>query len=90
MGEYFVRANSFAAPFVSDTSTGYSEGDTPSAAMLALVEGYSHPCHLYAADLYASADDFHKGCPALVSWRSNRERDNPQSGRLTVIGTNDD
>lgn len=71
MNEYFVRANSFAAPIVSDTSTGYQEGDTAEAAMLAFVEGYSHPSRLYSANLYASADDFHKGRPTLVEWMSN-------------------
>lgn len=60
MPKYFVFANSFAAPFFSDPSTGYTTGDTPEDALRSFAESYNHPYGLYAAVLYESADAYHK------------------------------
>ena len=71
MREFFVVANSFAAPFFSDTSTEFVKGEKPELALLSFVEGYSHPCGLYSAALYANANAYHKGEVPLASWLSN-------------------
>lgn len=71
--EYFVVANSNAAPFVSDQSTGFVTGNSPEGALLHFAYTYRHPCGLYAADLYADATAYHKGAKPLASWRCNRE-----------------
>jgi hypothetical protein len=70
--EFFIRANSFAAPFFSDESTHYVEADTPEAALEALAADYSHPAGLYAAVAYATADAFHKGEEPLAQWLCNK------------------
>ncbi len=66
--EYFVVANSFAAPFVSDTSTSYIKGTSPENAMSRFIELYKHPAKLYAANLYKNADDYHKGKTPLAQF----------------------
>lgn len=63
-------ANSFAAPFVSDRSTGYIEAADPARALDELRESYDHPCGLYVALIYASADDWHKDAGPLARWLS--------------------
>lgn len=73
MPEFFIRANSFAAPFFSDESTGYIEARTPEDALLGYAESYSHPAGLYAALCYASADAMHKGEEPLARWLCNHE-----------------
>lgn len=72
MSEYFIDARSFAAPFVSDSSTHYVTADSPQAALEKFAKQYRHPCGLYAADCYARADDLHKGRKALARWLCNR------------------
>ena len=42
--------------------------------MLAFKTKYSHPCGLYAATAYASADAFHKGEKPLAKWLCNHEQ----------------
>jgi hypothetical protein len=81
--EYFIRAASFAAPFVSDESTDYVEADTPEEALLAFVERYKHPMGLYSADAYASADAYYKDQPRLARWLCNKQRvlDEATSGK---------
>jgi hypothetical protein len=74
MNEYFIIANSFAAPFVSDTSEGYETGNNAKEALRKYVEKYTHPAGLYSARCYASADDYHKGKPFLAEYLSNHER----------------
>ena len=73
MTEYFVTANSFAAPFFSDESTGFTKGENPEEALLNFVETYNHPCGLFAAVLYASADAYHKNHKPLAKWLCNKE-----------------
>lgn len=71
--EFFIHAGSFAAPFVSDTSTSYVEAESPGAALEKFAAGYSHPAGLYAALCYASADAYHKGADPLATWLCNHE-----------------
>lgn len=74
MPEYYIEANSFAAPFFSDPSHAYVEGNTPSAALLKFAANYKHPCGLYAANAYTSADARNKGEGPLAQWQSNAAR----------------
>jgi hypothetical protein len=73
MTEYFVVADSFAAPFFSDQSERYVEGENPHAALEQFAADYAHPCGLYSANLYASADAYHKKAEPLARWRCNHE-----------------
>lgn len=75
MTEYFIFANSFAAPFFSDQSTAYRKADDPVQALNDFAADYKHPCGLYAAVAYASADAYHKGAKALATWLCNHERE---------------
>ena len=70
MREYFVVMNSFGYPF-SDTEEKFIKGNTQLKAMELAVKEYAHPCKLYAADLYASSDDYHKGKKRLANYLSN-------------------
>ena len=71
MKEYFVVANSFAAPFFSYKTTGFVEGATPQSALLSYAESYTHPAGLYAAAIYDSATAYHKQETPLARWLSN-------------------
>ena len=73
MPEYFVIANSFAAPFFSDTSEAFVMGSTPEEALASFVRNYDHPCGLYAAMLYADATAYHKKQNPLLKWLCNHE-----------------
>ena len=73
--EYFVVANSYAAPFFSDLSEKYVEGETPMEAMKKFIEEYTHPCGLYAADVYTNADAYYKRQGALVRVINKYKRD---------------
>lgn len=68
--EFFIHANSFAAPFVSEETTRYVQGEDASSAL----EAYGRVYKPYAADVYASADAFHKREKPLARWRSNKAR----------------
>lgn len=46
---YQYETNSFAAPFVSDSDSGFIEATDPMAALRMVVHNYDHPCGLYAA-----------------------------------------
>jgi hypothetical protein len=71
MTEWFVVAASFAAPFISDPSTHFVTAASPEAALEQLTLEYRHPAGLYAAQVYASAEAFHKGFKPLATWLSN-------------------
>lgn len=81
MREYFIVANSFAAPFVSDESTHFLMADSPADALTNFADHYKHPCGLYSAGVYESADAFHKNAEPLARWLSNHaqtiEQTNP-------------
>lgn len=75
MNTYFITARSFAAPFCSDTSEKYVEALDSADALVRFAAGYSHPCGLYAAECWNSADHAH-GAPGqpkepLARWESN-------------------
>ena len=72
MSEYYIEANSFAAPFFSDQSNAYVEADTPDQALISFADKYTHPCGLYAAVAYTSADARNKGEKPLARWLSNQ------------------
>ena len=73
--EYFIRANSFAAPFFSDDSSEYVTAATPEEALKTFAKEYAHPCGLYAAVCYDSADAYHKGKEPLARWLCNHEQE---------------
>lgn len=74
MTEYFIVANSFAAPFVSDDSTGFVTALTAADALVDFARTYSHPAGLYAAAAYASATAYHKHEKPLAQWLCNHEQ----------------
>lgn len=75
MKEYFIFASSFAAPFVSDTSTHFHKGESAGHALNDFAaNGYKHPAGLYAAAAYDSADAYHRHGPILARWLSNHAR----------------
>ena len=69
--EFFIVANSFAAPFVSDQSTGYAQGETASEALESFAVAYKRPAGLYAAIAYDNADSYHKSGPIRARWSCN-------------------
>jgi hypothetical protein len=72
--EFFIQANSFAAPFFSDTSWEFVTAETPEAALESFAANYEHPCGLYAAACYESADAYHKNPrEPLARWLCNHE-----------------
>ena len=75
MAEYFIVANSFAAPFLSDTSHEFETGPDARAALESFAKRYKHPCGLYAAAAYESAEAYHKGGKILARWLSNHARE---------------
>jgi hypothetical protein len=72
MFEYFIMANSFAAPFCSDDSTEYVNASTPNNALTKFAASYRHPAGLYSAVCYKSADDYYKKRDPLAKWLCNR------------------
>jgi len=69
--EYYIFAQSFAAPFVSDDSEKYVEAEDEVEALTRFVDSYSHPMGLYSAVIYASHRDHVKRKKPLASWWSN-------------------
>lgn len=70
---YFVVTNSFAAPFCSDTGTGFVDADTPEQALYQAAATYTHPARLYAALAYTDANAYHRGEKPLAKWLCNHE-----------------
>lgn len=75
MKEYFIVANSFAAPIVSDRSTSYVKSADPKEALRQFKANYDHPCGLYAVNVYGSADDYHKEKEPLCQWLCNKAKE---------------
>jgi hypothetical protein len=73
MKEFFICANSFAAPFVSDESTHFVEADSAEKALEKFAAEYDHPCGLFSAQAYQNADAFHKNKKPLAQWLCNHE-----------------
>lgn len=85
--EYFIEANSFAAPFFSDTSSRFIIAESPADALLSFKEEYTHPCGLYAAVCYEDANAKHKGRKPLAKWVSNAataHQGEPKEGRVII------
>lgn len=72
--EFFIVANSNAAPMVSDESVHYVEAISPSVAMDIFREQYKHPLGLYSAAVYTKADDYHKAKEPLLQWLSDKAK----------------
>jgi hypothetical protein len=58
---------------MSDQSTKFVDAESPKDALEQFAESYSHPCGLYSAACYESADSYHKDGPILAMWLSNAE-----------------
>ena len=95
MTEYFIVANSFAAPFVSDTSESFQKAESPKEALELFAKRYKHPCGLYAANCYKSANDYHKNKKPLAKWLSNEAKFmrgktgsmfSPMTGKIRING----
>jgi len=65
-------ANSYAAPFFSDTSKYFIKADSPEEALKKAKDEYSHPCGLYAMNVYQDANAYHKGEEALLKWKCEK------------------
>lgn len=92
MREYYIEANSFAAPFVGDTSHKFVVADSPEAALEQFVSGYTHPAGLYGALCYKDANARLKGEERTVRSlakqpRTSAGRDYARQGRLRVSWT---
>jgi hypothetical protein len=74
MSEWFVCANSNAAPFFSDSSDYYVTARSAAQALVLAVKKYEHPCGLYALRIWRSADDYHKGKPWVAEHLSGRAK----------------
>lgn len=72
MTEYFIVANTFAMPFVSETLYKYIVAETAREAFLSLLENCEFP--IYSAAVYQSADDYHKLLPALYKYLSGKAK----------------
>jgi len=70
MTEYFIVANSCAAPFFSDTDYFHQKAEDPKEALHAFKRRYRHPCGLFSAAVFKNATEFHKGKRALINWLS--------------------
>ena len=73
MSTFFIVANSFAAPLISDVSYHYVDADTPQGAVEAFLLTYSHPFKLYSAAVFSGADPYHRGEKPFLFWLSNHE-----------------
>lgn len=74
MNEYFIVANSFAAPFCSDYSREFVKAKSPEEALLKFAGTYTHPAGLYAAACYQDANAEAKGDKPLAKWLSNHAK----------------
>lgn len=72
--EFYIKAQSFAAPFFSDPSSAFVKAKTPKLALEKFAKEYNHPCGLYAAAAFTSSDAMKKGQKPLRRWLSNHER----------------
>ena len=68
MPEYFIVANTFAAPIVSDEVKKFIKADTPEQASLLFITSESRA--IYALAVYTDANAFEKGEKYLYRWFS--------------------
>lgn len=71
LNEYYIVANSFAAPFVSDTQKKFVVANNAKEALLFFMEDYKHPAGLYCAWAYRDANAEAKELRPLAKWHSN-------------------
>lgn len=69
---FFIVGHTFAAPFVSEEFTKYSEAESAGDALTELAEQMRDHIGLFAGAAYANADAYHKGQDPIASWRSNK------------------
>lgn len=69
--EFYIVANSFAAPFFSDTDTAFVKAWSPGGALRTFAKSYSHPAGLYCADCYRDANAEAKREAPLARWESS-------------------
>lgn len=72
MTEYFYKVRTFAAPFIGDELDGYIEAEDPTDAVNKVLAESTHPSGVFALDIYANADSFHKELAPLAIWRSEK------------------
>ena len=72
--DFFIVANSFAAPFFSDTDKVFVKSTSAKAALAQFKKSYDHPAGLFAAGVWESADAFHKNEKPLVTWLSEKAK----------------
>lgn len=70
--EFYIETNSFAAPFFSDSGHCYITAESAGEALEKCAYEYRHPCGLYAAAAYTSADARNKGEKPLARWLCNQ------------------
>ena len=74
MKEYFIVARTFAAPFFSETIETFVTAESPEEAVVSFVDSEPYgKVGIYAANVYASADAYHKGKDHLCQWLCNHE-----------------
>lgn len=71
MSEFYIVANSFAAPFFSDMDTAFVKAASAKAALIKYAKTYDHPAGLYCANCYRDANASAKGAKPLAEWQSN-------------------
>jgi len=70
MKEYFIIANTFAAPFVSETIETFTKGKDAKDAMKNFIDG--HKNEIYSARGYKNADAFYKKEKPVVNYDCNK------------------
>jgi hypothetical protein len=73
--EYYVRANTVAMPFFSDTIDGFVLANGPYDAIQRFLgnSGYE-PKYLFAARAYKDANAYHKHEKHLAEWLSDKAK----------------
>lgn len=71
MQEFFIDANSNAAPFFSDNVSKFVTANTPEEALLNFISSKPHPCGIYAAVAYKSSYAKMKGEKPIARWLCN-------------------
>ena len=71
MTEFYIVANSFAAPWFSDQDSAFVKAWSPGGALRKFAASYTHPAGLYCANCYRDANAEAKGEQPLAEWHSN-------------------
>ncbi len=73
MSEYFIKATTFPAPFISETVSKFVEAPSPEKALERFVAEFQWEVGVYAANCYTDANSEHKGQEPLAQWLCNKE-----------------